>query len=160
MSLNCQRNEQSRAREDHAEKSAKDTEWWHSWGGRTTWWALPHQQLELRIILQRLRGEKGVLLLTAEVFIFLNKLNITEITTLFPLQTDLDQTPLYFPGYINFKSHCIAILKQKQMRISLKFKINSFPFTLTGLHFTEQGCESQRSSNDMGLTSPHRKDNQ
>lgn len=81
------------------QRSAKDTEWWHSWGGRTTWWALPHQQPELHIILQRLRGEIVVLLLTAKVFIFLNKLNIIEITTLFPLQIDLDQTPLYLPWF-------------------------------------------------------------
>lgn len=81
------------------QRSAKDTEWWHSWGGRTTWWALPHQQPELHIILQRLRGEIAVLLLTAKVFLVLNKLNIIEIMMLFPLQIHLDQTLLYLPWF-------------------------------------------------------------
>lgn len=130
MSLNCQGIDNPMPKKTMRQRSAKDTEWWHSWRGRTTWWALPHQQPELDIILQKLRGEIVVFLLTAKVFIFLNKLNIIEITMLFPLQLDLDQTPLYLPlipGYISLKSPCIAFLKQ--MRIHLKFKINSLLFT-------------------------------
>lgn len=80
-------------------RRAKDTGWWRSWGGRTTWWALPRRQRGLDTTLQGLRGETAVSLLRAKVFIFLNKVRHTHTDHDRDSSVGLDHTPLYWSWF-------------------------------------------------------------